>query len=257
MALVDIGINADMQSVFSSPELSRATRLEDLGASPNEISLVLDKKVRFATASIAREDAMSVDQANQAVQLGADVAKALVANGSDLLAGGEMGIGNTTVSAALIAAVTQSRPEDVVGYGAGEPEAGISHKRDLVEVALQRATSSCGIGLLSQIGGLEIAALAGFYCQAAEMRVPFIADGVISVAALCISDLIAPGTAQYAIAGHLSIEPGATVALNYLGLKPLLDLGLRLGEGTGAMLAINLVKAAAQAMNSMADLPAM
>ncbi len=213
--------------------------------------------VRAGVGNIAREPAMTLDQAQSALDVGRAVAEDLVAHGADCLIGGEMGIGNTTPSAALISACTGRLPAELIGPGAGAPDRGLGHKRDLVWAALDRAGSpDQPIGLLAELGGLEIAALVGFQISAAQQRVPYLVDGVIALAALCVAERLSPGTATGAIAGHRSTEPAATVALDHLGLRPLLELDLRLGEGTGAALAFPLVASAARALGEMADLPA-
>lgn len=217
---------------------------------------VRDERVRAGTGNIARVDAMSTDQALAALGVGSRLALECIAQGADTLIGGEMGIGNTTSAAALIASVTGASARDVTGDGAGVPQAGLEHKRVLVAAALRRAAHvDEPVKRLAALGGLEIAALAGFYCTAAAHRVPFVVDGVIACAALCVAETLSEGTAARAIAGHRSSEPGATVALAHLGLRPLLDLGLRLGEGTGAALAVPLLSAAARALSDMTTLP--
>ncbi|MFV0259788.1 MAG: nicotinate-nucleotide--dimethylbenzimidazole phosphoribosyltransferase, partial [Acidimicrobiales bacterium] len=224
---------------------------------------VVDRRIRPGTASIVHGPAMTPDEAAAAVAVGAERARVEIEAGADCLIGGEMGIGNTTPSAALIAATTGVDAADVVGPGAGPPPGGIDHKRLLVAAALRRfgAVAAAGDGepsgevLLSELGGLEIAALAGFYAEAARRRVPFLVDGVIAGAALCVADRLAPGVASCALAGHRSTEPAASVAVAALGLRPVLDLGLRLGEGTGAALAFPVVQASARALATMADLP--
>lgn len=218
---------------------------------------VLDRRVRPGTGSIVRGPAMTLAEARAAVAVGIELADAQLSSGADCLVGGEMGIGNTTPSAALIAVVAGTSPGAVVGPGAGLPDKGIEHKRALVATAIERAgPPTGGLELLAELGGLEIAALCGFQVAAARARVPFVVDGVIALAALCVADLLAPGTARLAIAGHRSSEPAATIALEHLQLEPVLDLGLRLGEGTGACLAVPLVTAAARALADMADIPA-
>ena len=224
-----------------------------LGDLPN----VRHEWVRPGTASIARGPAMTTGEAAAAVEVGARIAGELVDGGADCLIGGDMGIGNTTAAAALIGATCERPAEDVTGPGAGVPAAGSAHKRQLVAAAIAQAGSAAGpLELLARIGGLEIAALAGFYTAAAARRTPFILDGAIACAALCIADLLSSGVARHAVAGHRSTEPAAGVALDHLGLRPLLDLDLRLGEGTGACLAFPLVQAAAAALGGMAALPA-
>jgi nicotinate-nucleotide--dimethylbenzimidazole phosphoribosyltransferase len=218
---------------------------------------VLDRRVRSGTASLKDGPAMGRRDALAAVGVGVEAAMARIDAGADLLVGGDMGIGNTTASAALIARLAGVAPDAVVGPGAGVPPGGLDHKRDLVAGAVARARLlDDPVDVLAEIGGLEIAALAGLHLAAAARRVPTIVDGVIGGAALCVAEAIAPGTAAHAFSGHRSTEPGATAALDHLGLEPLLALGLRLGEGTGACLAIPLVQAACRALRDLADLPA-
>lgn len=217
---------------------------------------VVHAKVRPGTTSIAQGAAMSVDEARAAVEAGARVALDLLESGADLLVGGDMGIGNTTPSAALVCRLTGRPASDVVGPGAGVPAAGLARKEEIVATAAARAARlDDPLAVLAEVGGLEIAALAGLYLAAAARRVPAIVDGVIAAAALCMADALAPGTAARTLAGHVSTEPASRAALEHLGLVPVLDLGMRLGEGTGACLAVPLVQAAARALRDMADLP--
>ncbi len=220
------------------------------------------RRVRSGTANLAQGPAMTVTEARSAILVGAEVAADLVAGGADLLVGGDMGIGNTTPSAALIAAITGRDPAAVTGRGTGIDDAMLQHKADVVADAVARvrtaaatgpdATGLDAVGLLAEIGGLEIAALAGFYLGAAAAGVPVVLDGVIALAAACVAAQHCPAVTGYLIAGHRSTEPGATAALDWLGLEPLVDLGMRLGEGSGAMLGVPLVRAAAAVMNEMA-----
>ena len=240
-------------------DIGATVTVVDVGvASPLEHPAnVRQARVRPGTASIARGPAMTTEEAAAAVGVGARIAGELVDGGADCLIGGDMGIGNTTAAAALIGAACGRAAEDVTGPGAGVPAAGRAHKRQLVAAAIAQAAGAAGpLDLLARIGGLEIAALAGFYGASAARRTPFIIDGAIACAALCVADLLSPGVALRAIAGHRSAEPAAAVALDHLGLRPLLDLDLRLGEGTGACLAFPLVRAAAAALGGMAALPA-
>lgn len=213
-------------------------------------------KVRPGTDSIARGPAMTVDEALAALAVGRDAAQRCLDAGADLLVAGDMGIGNTTPSACLIAAICGAAAVKVVGPGAGLPEHRLAHKVALVESALRRVGHVTDpVELLAEVGGLELAAIAGFYQHAAASAVPVVVDGVIALASLLVADRLQPGTAARCIAGHRSTEPGASVALAHLETAPLLDLDLRLGEGTGAVLAIPLVQAAARALRDMAELP--
>jgi nicotinate-nucleotide--dimethylbenzimidazole phosphoribosyltransferase len=166
-----------------------------------------------------------------------------------------MGIGNTTASAALIAAFTGRPAVDVTGRGTGVDDPTWRRKVSVVERALTRnAGTDDPVATLASLGGLEIAALAGFVVGGAAAGVPVVVDGVIALAAVLAAAALAPGCVDYCIAGHRSTEPGATAALEHLGLTPLLDLGMRLGEGTGACLAVPVVQAAAKVLREMATL---
>ncbi|HVF74345.1 MAG TPA: nicotinate-nucleotide--dimethylbenzimidazole phosphoribosyltransferase [Acidimicrobiales bacterium] len=209
--------------------------------------------VRRGTRNLAHEPAMTVEETRAALDVGVEVAERCVADGARCLLTGDMGIGNTTPSAALIAAFTGRPAADVTGRGTGIDDATLAHKAGVIDDALARLDPGAPpVEVLAAVGGLEIAALAGFVVGGVAARVPVVVDGVIAAAALVVADALAPGVSRHCFAGHRSSEPGATVALAHLGLEPLLDLGLRLGEGTGAVLALPLLQAAAAVLREMA-----
>jgi nicotinate-nucleotide--dimethylbenzimidazole phosphoribosyltransferase len=197
---------------------------------------------------------MAPAEARQALDVGAAVAADAVAAGARGLVTGDMGIGNTTSSAALVAALTGRPPAQVTGRGTGIDDATWRRKVSVVEQALNRTGAAEPLAVLASVGGLEIAALAGFVVGGAAARVPVVVDGVVALAGLLVAAALAPGCLDFCVAGHRSTEPGATAALEHLGLVPLLDLGMRLGEGTGACLAVPLVQAAAKILREMATL---
>lgn len=215
---------------------------------------LLDRKVRRGTRDLSVEPAMTVGEARTAWSAGAAVARELVAGGAGLLVMGDMGIGNTTSSAAMIAAFTGHPAADCTGRGTGIDDAMLARKTEVVAGAVARVAGTGPEEVLAGVGGLEIAALAGFAAAGVEARVPVLVDGVITLAAVLAAEALAPGTRHGCIAGHRSAEPGAAVALDHLGLGPLLDLDLRLGEGSGACLAVPLVQAAARVLREVATL---
>ncbi|MBW3668907.1 MAG: nicotinate-nucleotide--dimethylbenzimidazole phosphoribosyltransferase [Actinobacteria bacterium] len=218
---------------------------------------LLRRAVRRGTGNLAVEPAMSHDETRAALDLGVEVAEQCVADGARCLLTGDMGIGNTTPSAALIAAFTGRPAVDVTGRGTGIDDGMLAHKTAVIERALARLPAgSDALDVLANIGGLEIAALAGYIVGGVAARVPVVVDGVIAAAALLTADTLVPGVSRYCFAGHRSSEPGSGIALAHLGLEPLLDLGLRLGEGTGAVLALPLLQAAAAVLNEMATFDA-
>jgi nicotinate-nucleotide--dimethylbenzimidazole phosphoribosyltransferase len=215
---------------------------------------LLDRKVRAGTADLTTGPAMSRDEALLALEIGIAVAHALVDDGAGCLLTGDMGIANTTASAALVAVFTGAAPAEVTGRGTGVDDATLDRKKAVVEaaLALHRPAPADPVGVLAAVGGLEHAALAGFVLGAAARRVPVLLDGVIAVAAALAAAALSPAAVDACVAGHRSVEPGSAHALRSLGLRPLVDLDLRLGEGTGAVLALPMVQAAAAALRDMA-----
>ena len=219
---------------------------------------LLARSVRRATADMTAGPAMTREDAVRAVEVGIEVAGDLVAAGNRCLCTGDMGIANTTASAALIAAFTGADPADVTGRGTGIDDTTYAHKIDVVRrvLDLHHPDPADPLPSLAAIGGLEHAAIAGFVLGAAALRVPVVLDGVIAGSAALVAAALSPDALGTCIAGHCSAEPGHAVALAHLGLRPLVDLELRLGEGTGALLALPLVQAAARALAEMATFDA-
>ncbi|KAA6216716.1 nicotinate-nucleotide--dimethylbenzimidazole phosphoribosyltransferase [Streptomyces filamentosus] len=215
---------------------------------------LLPRKVRAGSGDFTTGLAMTREETAAAIEVGIETARDLVAAGNKALLTGEMGIANTTASAALISVFTGVDPAEVTGRGTGINDETHARKVDVVRRALDlhKPDPQDPIGVLSQIGGLEHAALVGFILGAASLRTPVILDGVSTGAAALVARAIAPESLAACIAGHRSAEPGHVAALNKLGLRPLVDLDLRLGEGTGALLALPLVQSAARAMHEVA-----
>ncbi|KKZ69206.1 nicotinate-nucleotide--dimethylbenzimidazole phosphoribosyltransferase, partial [Streptomyces showdoensis] len=215
---------------------------------------LLPRKVRPGTADFTIGQAMTHEEAIAAIEVGIETARDLVAAGNKALLTGEMGIANTTASAALISVYTGVDPTEVTGRGTGINDEMHARKVDVVRRALDlhKPDPADPIGVLAAVGGLEHAALVGLILGAASLRTPVILDGVSTGAAALVARAIAPESLAACIAGHRSAEPGHVAALNKLGLRPLVDLDLRLGEGTGALLALPLVQSAARAMHEVA-----
>jgi nicotinate-nucleotide--dimethylbenzimidazole phosphoribosyltransferase len=211
-------------------------------------------KVRRGSGNIAVEDALSADETDAAIEAGRKIADEEVDEGADLLIAGDMGIGNTTAATTLIAALTNSEPVAVVGRGTGVDDAGWARKTAAIRDALfrARAVRSDPVALLRVCGGADLAAMAGFVAQAAVRRTPVLLDGVVVTAAALVADRLAPGAKQWWQAGHLSTEPAHALALQQLALEPIVDLRMRLGEGTGAAIALPFLRAAVATLASMA-----
>lgn len=210
--------------------------------------------VRRSSGDIAVEDALSTAEALTAVRIGQRVADEEVDAGADLLIAGDMGIGNTTAATALVAAVTGAEPVAAVGRGTGIDDAAWSRKTAVVRDALYRARAvrSQPLELLATCGGADLAAMAGFCAQAAVRRTPLLLDGLVVTAAALLAERMAPGARLWWQAGHRSPEPAHTLALTDLRLEPIVDLGMRLGEGTGAAVALPILRAAVATLSSMA-----
>jgi len=222
----------------------------DIAPHPN----LLDRKVAPGTGNIACGPAMSRDQAIQALLSGVAVVEEELTKGLDIVGTGDMGIANTTPSAAIAVALMGIAAAEMVGRGTGLDDAGLLHKVKVVEtaIAVNRPDAGDPLDVLAKVGGFEIGGLAGVMLGAAAHRRPVVVDGFISTAAAMIAVGLAPRLRQYLIAAHCSQEKGHRIMLDWLGLEPLLDLGMRLGEGTGAVLGIFLVEAACKILAQMA-----
>lgn len=209
---------------------------------------VSNERVRAGTRDLAETAAMTADELSAALAVGARCARAAVGRGAQLIIAGDMGIANSTAAACLICAFTGAAPESVVGRGTGVDDAGLVRKREVVHMALARVAQVSGSRdpsrTLAELGGLEIAAIAGLYLECARLGVPVMLDGYISTSAALAAAAIEPGVSDWMLASHRSAEAGHRFALEKLQLEPLVDLRLRLGEGTGAALVLPLVRAA-------------
>jgi len=211
-------------------------------------------KVMRGTRNLAKGPAMTREEAEQALQVGVDVLNDEAARGLDIVATGDMGIGNTTASAAIVAAMTGLPVAQVVGRGTGIDDEGLKHKVKMIEqsLSLNRPNANDALDVLVKVGGLEIAGLAGVMIAAASKRIPVVVDGFISTAAAMIAVGLTPRVRNYLISAHQSVEVGHQAMLKHLNLSPLLDLNLRLGEGTGAALAFHIIEAATRILREMA-----
>ncbi|MBI4560267.1 MAG: nicotinate-nucleotide--dimethylbenzimidazole phosphoribosyltransferase [Candidatus Hydrogenedentes bacterium] len=230
----------------------------DMGVAGNLKDLVdsgtiLCKHIAPGTSSMARGPAMTREQAVRAVEAGIEVAQALAAS-TDVFGTGDMGIANTTPSSAIIAALCRTPVEEVTGQGTGIDEEQRRHKISVIKkaLAINRPNIADGLDVLAKVGGFEIGGIAGLILGAAALRKPVIVDGFISTAAALIARSLAPVSCEYMIAAHRSAEQGHHAALEHLNKQPLLNLGLRLGEGTGAALAMHLVEGAARILTKVA-----
>lgn len=231
--VVDMGVGADLDGAFADK--------------------MLFCKVDYGTRNMAAGPAMSREQAVKALETGIEIAGRLIEEGVELLATGDMGIGNTTPSSAILAAISGRPVRDVTGRGTGINDGALENKIRVIQKAIDinKPNPEDAVDVLSKVGGFEIGGIAGLILGAARHKVPVVVDGFISSAGALIAKTIAPPSIDYMISGHQSMEYGHRFMLEELGLKPLLNLNLRLGEGTGAALAMNLVESAAQVIGKM------
>ncbi|MEO9385669.1 nicotinate-nucleotide--dimethylbenzimidazole phosphoribosyltransferase [Chromobacterium phragmitis] len=239
--------------------LARAldARLEvvDVGVAGDVSALpIVHAKVKPGSANLAKQAAMSAEETEAALEAGRAAARRAAEAGANLLIAGDMGIGNTTASAALICRLTGASPELVVGRGTGVDDIGLANKRRVVKTALARVAweNLSGLDTLSELGGLEIAAMAGFYLEGARLGVPLLVDGFIASAAALCAKSIEPSLHDWLLASHRSAESGHELALTALQLHPLVDLGMRLGEGSGAAVCVPLLQMAVKLHAQMA-----
>ncbi|HID22472.1 MAG TPA: nicotinate-nucleotide--dimethylbenzimidazole phosphoribosyltransferase, partial [Planctomycetaceae bacterium] len=214
---------------------------------------ILDKKVGPGTGNIASGPAMTRNEAIRSVEAGIEAVDHVAQEGLDVLGTGDMGIGNTTPSSAIVAVVTNRPVREVTGRGTGLDDAALAHKIAVIERAIEtnQPNRDDPIDVLAKVGGFEIGGLMGAVLGAAARKIPIIIDGLISSAGALLAAELAPHAKDYVIASHQSVEIGHRAIHEHLGLKPYLDLGLRLGEGTGAALAMHLVDAAVRILSEM------
>ena len=232
LTVVDVGVAADLGTHTS----------------------LLTRKIAYGTKNMVDEPAMTLEEARGACEVGIEVADTLIREGATLLAGGEMGIGNTTAAAALTAVFTGKRVEAVTGRGTGVDDEKLRHKVFVIEQALAKHQPDPAEPLeaLAQVGGLEVAALTGFYLASAARRIPVVLDGFIATSAALVAAALNSDVKDYLFASHLSQEPGHKRQLKHLHLEPLFEFDMRLGEGSGAVLAFGILESAAAVLSQMA-----
>ncbi|MFH0918217.1 MAG: nicotinate-nucleotide--dimethylbenzimidazole phosphoribosyltransferase, partial [Candidatus Omnitrophota bacterium] len=212
------------------------------------------KKINYGTKNITKGPAMTRDEAIKAIEAGIEIFEENYKNGLDIVGTGDMGIGNTTPSSAITACLTKTLVEDITGKGAGLDDKGLQNKISMIKKALEinKPDPQDAIDVLTKVGGFEIGGLAGIILAAASHKVPVVIDGFISGAAALIAYHIEPKAKEYMIASHCSVERGHKIILDHIGLRPLFNLDLRLGEGTGAALGISLAEASIKILTEMA-----
>ncbi|MCZ2258315.1 nicotinate-nucleotide--dimethylbenzimidazole phosphoribosyltransferase [Sporosarcina sp. G11-34] len=236
-------------------QIGASFRVVDVGVASEVLEeQVIHRKVRPGTASFLTEKAMTREEAEKAVSTGHEEASHLIESGVKCLIIGEVGIGNTTTSSAVLAVITGADPASIVGYGTGISSDQYTHKIEVIREAIDyhKPDSTDAIDILSKVGGLEIAAMAGAMIAAAEKRVPVLLDGFICTVAGCVAQLLSPQAADYMILSHQSVEPGHLTAIKHLDKDPLIQLKMRLGEGTGAAVAFPILQSAVNMVKEMA-----
>jgi nicotinate-nucleotide--dimethylbenzimidazole phosphoribosyltransferase len=230
--------------------------MTDTSSAP--LANVVYRRIDAGTRNLASEPAMTPAQATRALETGIEMARDLAANGASIIGIGEMGIANSTSAAALLSAITEIAPAQIVGRGTGLDDAGVRHKIEVVTRALQIHRDACdsrddaGLATLSALGGFEIAAMAGVCLAGASLDIPVVVDGFIATAAAGVAQLFYPQLFDHLFFSHRSAEGGHALVLEHFKVRPILDLDLRLGEGTGAALAINVIESVLDLFHNMA-----
>ncbi|MFJ8260380.1 nicotinate-nucleotide--dimethylbenzimidazole phosphoribosyltransferase [Rummeliibacillus sp. NPDC094406] len=219
---------------------------------PSDAGVII-RKIKKGTDNMAKGPAMTRDEAIKALEVGIEIATTEIQNGVNLLGTGEMGIGNTTPSTAILSVLANCDPKEITGRGAGLGQGGLAHKIDVIRnaIATNQPNPADGIDVLAKVGGLEIAGMAGVMLAAAANRVPVVVDGLISSVSALIAASIEPNVKDYLITSHATEEPGGIIASELLGKEPMLMMDMCLGEGSGAALAFPIIEAACSMMKNM------
>ncbi len=244
------GINVLAKHIGAEVKVVDVGVASDLGEHP----FLVSKKVDFGTKNMAKGPAMTKKQALKSIQAGIEVVEDVIRDGCDIIGTGDMGIGNTTASSAIASVNCQVDVNLVTGHGTGIDKSGLEHKINVIKgaIALNKPDSSDAIDVLAKIGGFEIGGIAGVILGASANRIPVVIDGFISGAGALLAASIAPKSKDFMIASHCSVEKGHRIVLEKLGLKPLFDFNMRLGEGTGAALGMDIAEASVKILNEMA-----
>lgn len=231
-------------------------RVVDMGVACDEgwPSCIIERKVARGTKSIARGPAMTIEDARRSIEAGIELAESAVDEGFTAIAIGDMGIGNTTAASAVTSVITGCSVRAVTGRGTGIDDVRLNAKVSVIErsIEINRPDPRNGVDVLAKVGGFELGGMAGVILGGSSKRVPVFIDGFVSGSAALIAGTICPHAVDYMVASHLSVEPGHAHALAHLGLTPVLDLEMRLGEGTGAVLAMNMAQASCKILSEMA-----
>lgn len=246
LLVVDVGVAMDIPDYLYTDEM-----LDENNAIPRKI---VNRRFSNGTRNLAKEDAMTREDAIRAILVGIDSAKAIKDSGADAFGVGEMGIGNTTSSSSVLCALTNLSPEDVVGRGGGLKDEGLQKKIDVVRNAAKRCIENNYdvIDVLASVGGYDICAMVGAFLGAGIYRIPVVVDGVISIVAALVAKELAPNVVNFMFASHKSKEVAYEKAMELLGLYPLFDLNMRLGEGSGCPIAFNILETASTIICDMA-----
>ena len=243
LCIVDVGINGDLPGNLAADEMYMFTQ-----------DKIVNRKIRKATSNLAKGPAMTKEEALTAIETGIEAVYTMKARDYDIIGVGEMGIGNTTTSAAVLKAITGCSSGQATGRGGGLSDNGLARKVEIVEKAASRCQGKPILDILAEVGGFDICAMVGAYLGAAKYKIPVVIDGYISAVAALAAWKMAPVSVEYMLASHHSKEPGYKIAIEELGLRPMLDLNMRLGEGSGCVLAFDIVKGALGVMDYMATL---
>ncbi|MEG0829450.1 MAG: nicotinate-nucleotide--dimethylbenzimidazole phosphoribosyltransferase [Anaerovoracaceae bacterium] len=240
LLIVDVGINGIIpKNLYTDTPFSDTHK-------------IVNRRIQNGTGNLDKEDAMTKEQALEAIHIGIEMAKAVKTEGYDIFGIGEMGIGNTTTSAVILSALTSTSAEETVGRGGGVTDDGFKRKQEVVAHGLDSVKGDDPLDILAKVGGFDIGAMTGAFLGAAIYGIPVVIDGYISVVAALLACTIAPGAKDYMFASHESFEQGYKIAIKALGLEPFLGLKMRLGEGSGCPIAFKVIEGACGVMNNMA-----
>ncbi len=234
--VVDVGVKGEIQLDGKFPNKER----------------FISRKIGYGTKNFTKDEAMTPQQAQKSIEVGEEMSEMCKELGFDIAIPGDMGIGNTTPSSAIISFITEQPPEKVVGRGTGIDDIKLKRKIEVVRYAIEKWKPKNGFEALQKFGGFEIGTIAGFILGCVERKIPVVLDGLISLAAFCVAYSINPNVKNGVFAGHKTAEPGGNIAFEFFGLRPILDLDMRLGEGTGATLASFIIETALRTYMEMA-----